>query len=353
MVATVESKILSKSTIRHSKCELLTNSSSQRCRECTSYRDTLRALYSRQAHHKIPRSTPGSSVNYRYLSESELRERLRATHDLQRNTQKKLERLKTKITQSVEKSGVELDAPSHGDLVRVVEECTEAALSNHPSNSFQHVFWQQQLECARLANSRQRRWHPLMIKWALYVRHLSGKAYDTIRESGFIALPSQRTLRDYTYFVDSSVGFSSGVDNQLLAAAKVDTLEEYQKCVVCIMDEMHVKEDLVFSKHSGSLIGFTNLGEVNDLLMRYERSLDSDQDTSPPLAKSMLVFFVRGLFTNFQFPYAQFACKSISGDLMFNPFWEVVYRLERLGLKVVAATADGASPNRKFFLVAY
>ena len=96
-------------------------------------------------------------------------------------------------------------------------------------------------------------------------------------------------------------------------------------------------------------IGFTNLGNINDLLMQYERSLDSDQDSSPPLAKSMLVFFVRGLFTNFQFPYAQFACKSLSGDLIFSPFWQAVYRLERVGLKVIAATADGASPNRKFF----
>ena len=116
------------------------------------------------------------------------------------------------------------------------------------------------------------------------------------------------------------------------------------------MDEMHVKEDLVFSKHTGSLVGFTNLGSVNDMLMQYEqRSFDYDQDSSPPLAKTMLVFFVRGLFTNFQLPYAQFACKSLSGDLIFNLFWEAVYRLERMGLKVIAATADGASPNRKFF----
>ena len=201
--------------------------------------------------------------------------------------------------QSMEKSGVELDADSHDDVLKMMEECTGEALKEHPPDSFQHVFWQQQLQCARQKDKRQQRWHPLMIKWALYVWHLSGKAYNTIRESGFIALPSQRTLRDYTYFVSSSVGFSANVDKQLMEAAKIDTLEEYQKCVACIMDEMHVKEDLVFSKQTGSLISFTNLGSVNDLLMQYERSLDSDQDSSPPLAKTMLVFFVRGLFTNF------------------------------------------------------
>lgn len=193
VVASVETKLLSTPTIRHSKCELLSTSSTERCKECTSYRDALRASCSKQAHQMTPRSDPNSCVNYRYLSESELRERLRATHDLQRNTQKKLERLKAKIVRLVKKNGVDLDADSHDDILKMVEDCTGEALKKHPPDSFQHIFWQQQLQCARKKDQRQRRWHPFMIKWALYIRHLSGKAYDTIRESGFIALPSQRT----------------------------------------------------------------------------------------------------------------------------------------------------------------
>ena len=63
----------------------------------------------------------------------------------------------------------------------------------------------------------------------------------------------------------------------------------------------------------------------------------------------MLVFYVRGLFTSLQFPYAQFATKALPGDLIFHPFWEAVFRLERIGFKVTAATADGASPNCSFF----
>ena len=294
-------------------------------------------------------------MSYRYLSKEDLKDRLHATHLLQRNTSKQLKRIKSKIAKSVDIDGVDLDIDSHNDILKIVEQCTERAVSEHAPDSFPHIFWQQQLECARLTDSRQRRWHPLMIKWALYLRHLSNKAYDTIRESGVIALPSQRTLRDYTYFIQSTLGFSDDVDRQLMEAAKVDTLEEFQKCVACIMDEMHIKVDLVFSKHTGALIGFVNLGKINDLLVQYERSLESPHSSdfsssrSLPIAKTMLVFFVRGLFTNFQFPYAQFACKSLSGDLIFNPFWEAVFRLEKMGLKVIAATADGASSNRSFF----
>ena len=61
----------------------------------------------------------------------------------------------------------------------------------------------------------------------------------------------------------------------------------------------------------------------------------------------MMVFMVRGLFSSVKFPYAQFPCAAVSGDLLYDPFWEAVCRLERCGFKVVAATADGASSNRR------
>ena len=52
-------------------------------------------------------------------------------------------------------------------------------------------------------------------RWCLYIRHLSSTAYDVMRNS-VIKLPSQRTLRDYTYYTEACVGFSSTVDRQLI-----------------------------------------------------------------------------------------------------------------------------------------
>ena len=72
-----------------------------------------------------------------------------------------------------------------------------------------------------------------MIKWCLYLRHLSGKAYDTFRSSGWIRLPSQRTRRDYTHCVSATTGFSSAVDQQLMCAADVDKCPERQKLSCC------------------------------------------------------------------------------------------------------------------------
>ena len=92
-----------------------------------------------------------------------------------------------------------------------------------------------------------------MVKWCIYLRHLSSKAYEALRESGCVALPSQRTLRDYTHFVKAASGFSTAVDQQLMEAADIHTCEERDKYVVLILDEMHIKQELVYDKQTGVL----------------------------------------------------------------------------------------------------
>ena len=73
-----------------------------------------------------------------------------------------------------------------------------------------------------------------------------------------------------------------------------------------VLDEVHIKEDLVYDKHQGTLIGFTNLGDVNNCLVKFEASIQNEEPQEQ-LAKSMFVIVVRGLFNKLNFPYAQFA----------------------------------------------
>ena len=42
--------------------------------------------------------------------------------------------------------------------------------------------------------------------------------------------------------------------------------------IVC--DEMHIREDLVYDKYTGALIGFTDFGDINSHLLQLERSLE-------------------------------------------------------------------------------
>jgi len=57
----------------------------------------------------------------------------------------------------------------------------------------------------------------------------SGKAYEIMRESGFICLPSKRTLRDYMHWLKIKPGCDATVINHLREEAGVDTLAEWQK----------------------------------------------------------------------------------------------------------------------------
>jgi len=69
-----------------------------------------------------------------------------------------------------------------------------------------------------------------------------------------------------------------------------------------LIDEMHIREDLEYFKHTGQLCGFANMGDIDKQLLKYEKVLNNPYDTTPrPLAKTMMTFKVKGLFTNLQF----------------------------------------------------
>ena len=139
---------------------------------------------------------------------------------------------------------------------------------------------------------------------------LSG-AYEALCDSGCIRLPSQRTLRDYTHYIKASIRFSSEANEMIMKAAKVESCPEQKKCVILLLDEMHIREDLVFDKLTGAMIGYTNLGDINEHLLHFEQSLSDSAPATPKLAKTMMVFMVRGQFSKLQFAYAEFPCADL------------------------------------------
>ena len=98
----------------------------------------------------------------------------------------------------------------------------------------------------------------------------------------------------------------------------------------------------------GSLIGFTNIGDINGHLLEFERSLNG-LEVEDRLDESMLVVMVRGLFSKVEIPYVQFPCVELSGDQMYEPLWNAVGRLERCGFRVLAPVCDGLAANRWLF----
>ena len=292
--------------------------------------------------------SPGrSDTNYRFCSTPEKCARLTNLHHTVRLQQKALERVVNAVDEHIQKQGLRLEESIHNDLVDIMKDHLDSIQSKYGQDSFQGIFWTQQQKSATAANPSGRRWHPLMIKWCLYLHHLSGKAYDTIRKSGVINLPSSRTLRDYKHVSPTEVGFSVEADRQIIdLLAQKDTLAKYG---VVLFDEMYVKQG-VFEKSTGALFGFTDLGEVNNQLDEFEAQLKGgSSELNRPLAKTMLVFMFKGLFTNISLPYAQFAAHSLKSYEMFPLLWKVISRLTRIGCCILGITCDRSSPNRKLF----
>ena len=107
---------------------------------------------------------------------------------------------------------------------------------------------------------------------------LSSSAYHSLRSSGFITLPSERTLRDYTHLFKADTGFQSEVDDMLRREVKS---EAWMKYVVLILDELKVKESLVYDKYSCKVIGFVEMDDINHEMSKLESKSESEL---PPVA---------------------------------------------------------------------
>ena len=53
-------------------------------------------------------------------------------------------------------------------------------------------------------------------------------------------------------------------------------LSKWKRHVVLLLDEMKIKQSLVYDKHDSKIVGFVNLGEVNDQLAKFEREASND-----------------------------------------------------------------------------
>ena len=105
---------------------------------------------------------------------------------------------------------------------------------------------------------------------------------------------------------------------------------------------MKSQDDLVWDKHTGELIGSVDLGDPD---LNYATSKNTNE-----LATHVPVFLIRSIVNPFTYSFATFVTSGIAAFQLFPIFWKAVAILEvTCNLKVIAAVADGTSPNRKFF----
>ena len=107
---------------------------------------------------------------------------------------------------------------------------------------------------------------------------------------------------------------------------------DIERFMLILFDEMKIQENLVWSKHTGDLIGCVDLQETNAIVFHVP------------------VFFTSNVVNSFKFSFAKFGTKNATASQLFQLFWKAVAICEtQCAIKVVAATCDEASTNCTFF----
>ncbi len=253
-------------TIRTTACEVLTKS--VKCSACTKYRPSLRSMHHRWSKHIATQLSASSDyTNERYLNTPEKSTKMDRLKSRVRKAELTVKSLSNKVKSLTTEQGKSLDKSFEKDLMSIMHDNHQKVTEAYPDGSFARLFWNEQLKAATASDNRRVRWHPVIIKWCLNLKLLSSSSYYALRTSGFIKLPSERTLFDYTHYFANAVGFDQ-VNKQLCDEISKMSIPESRMFVSVILDKMKIKEGLVYNKHSGEIVGFTSLGDINDDLVQ-------------------------------------------------------------------------------------
>eukprot|EP00118_Oscarella_pearsei_P005657 m.26027 g.26027 ORF g.26027 m.26027 type:complete len:212 (+) comp29073_c0_seq1:325-960(+) len=206
-------------------------SGSSRCKACTRQRSSLRVAYWRWK--KRPAEASKFTGNT-FLTCSQRRKKLSSLAKESCRQKKRLQRMTEKIRASIRNNGVALTPSLENDIKTIVEKQTNDMEKILPPGSFKQLFWKQQAKALKARNLQGMSWHPVIIMWALNIKLISSAAYHAIRSSGFLVLPSERSLRDYTHFFHNKSGFAKEVNNMLVKEYALLGTSDIDKHVVIV-----------------------------------------------------------------------------------------------------------------------
>ena len=339
--------------VRHLNCSYFVDLDEKICKSCQNYTNFLRSSRSRikinlEPEKKKQRVSDSSKTNVRYLTREELEERLSQAQSAKREALKKVSNMAIKIKKLIQEEGVIVTEEESSLFKDIITSNTPEFEEFSP----QELLWNQQKEQAGKSNSRGMRWHPLIIRWCLSIYYTSPAAYRQMssKKLNFLKLHHVNTLRKYGQFTNPCSGFNPDIINRLMIDAKVDTLKDFQRNVSLCFDEMKIKSNLVYSKSTGKLVGFTEMGEINEEIKKFQETFEEDSTAyEHNLSSHVIVYMVRGIFTNLAYPFAYFGSNGFSSAQLYPCTLEATKILTSIGFHVRAFVSDGATPNRKFY----
>ena len=65
-----------------------------------------------------------------------------------------------------------------------------------------------------------------------------------------------------------------------------------------LFDEINIKSGLVYSKQTGTIVGFCDMADMNNELEDFKNQIENKEEDKPT-STYVLTFMVRGVFTSF------------------------------------------------------
>ena len=163
-------------------------------------------------------------------------------------------------------------------------------------------------------------------------------------------MPDINNLKKYINYATSKSGFNPDVIKKFVIDSKLHKLEPFQNNVSICLDEMKLQQVLVYKRSSGKLVGFCEMGDINQEIESFQaRCVDKESSVltiSKDIAKYVNVFVVRGIYTHLESTIGYHASRGFTGDQLFLLVWEATRILKVVGFKVRSWVCDEATQNR-------
>ncbi|XP_034243469.1 uncharacterized protein LOC117646547 [Thrips palmi] len=345
------------SCFRSNRCSLLISMRRKKCVACSKFADKMNCHKSKTTAKDLAinqdcdetesfKESPGWNSDHDYLLDSDsirLLKKELGEIELQDETNC---RLTARVTKMLDMEGIDIDTQLSKDLKTILE--------NNKLSQVQRIFLQHQIRCSKVTSKTCvvcktcMRWHPILIRFALYLISTSPVAPDTVRQSGLIRLPCGRALFDY-----SSI-YKPVASNKNIAATKVKGLKEpYERFHCLIFNEITTSQNLVFSKETGELCGYAHLRKVTREMDELQKLLEDEEELKlncpRPVVKHMLTFMIKGTASGVKEAVASYLITNLTKEQLFLRTWELIGSLELVGVPVVALISNNNPVSNAFY----
>ncbi len=197
--------------IRTYRCQMLSQKSV--CLYCKHYSYSLNKRLKNALKGGM---TTNDHCNNRFLTRDQLIAKLDEKNKEVYAARRRIRLLRERYEKRLTSNGVSIGKKRHAELAAILTQLSD----RYESNDFRKIFIEEQLKASARKTTNGYKWHPAMIKFALYMHNKSPGAYNAMRH--ILLLPSQRLLRDYSKEMSSKPGLRQPIPEEILRLVNME-----------------------------------------------------------------------------------------------------------------------------------